>query len=100
HTRFSRDWSSDVCSSDLGRTAIADRTGDFAYLRCKNAQDAEPAGYPSGELERIAAQCRAWERGEAPSGLSYAGERDASAGRPGEGRKSGGEGRGGGRGGG
>src|SRR5690606_40735514 len=24
HTRFSRDWSSDVCSSDLGKMAMAD----------------------------------------------------------------------------
>src|SRR5690606_40587249 len=34
HTRFSRDWSSDVCSSDLGaglatpRTVVAPRSGD------------------------------------------------------------------------
>lgn len=73
-----------VWCEQQGRTAIADRTADFAYLRCKNAQDAEPAGYPSDELERIAALCRAWERGEAPAGLPYAGERDASGAKPGD----------------
>src|SRR5207302_7418245 len=29
HTRFSRDWSSDVCSSDLFSTAICDATGEM-----------------------------------------------------------------------
>src|SRR5690606_36572728 len=66
------------------RTPIADRTADFAYLRCKNAQDAEPAGYPAEELERIAALCRAWDRGEAPADLPYAGDRAASEGRRGD----------------
>src|SRR5690606_39595784 len=30
HTRFSRDWSSDVCSSDLGRRCAADDGGHLA----------------------------------------------------------------------
>ena len=66
------------------RTPIADRTADFAYMRCKNAQDAEPSGYPPAELERIAALCRAWERGAAPADLPYAGDRAASVGMQGD----------------
>lgn len=54
------------------RVLIADRTADFAYLRCKNLVSSEPTGYPPQELDRIAALCRAWERGEAPNGLPYA----------------------------
>lgn len=67
-----------------GRTLIADRTADFAYMRCKNAQDAEPAGYPPAELDRIAALCRAWSHGEAPAGLPYAGNPASSEGRAGD----------------
>jgi uncharacterized protein YecE (DUF72 family) len=67
-----------------GRAAIGDRTADFAYMRCKNAQEGETAGYPPAELERIAGLCRAWERGEAPAELPYAGDRAASEGMPGE----------------
>ena len=53
---------------------IADRTADFAYLRCKNLEAAEPTGYPSEGLDRIAGLCRAWAAGEAPGGLPYAGD--------------------------
>src|SRR5690606_39852977 len=31
HTRFSRDWSSDVCSSDLGRSLALDAEPERAY---------------------------------------------------------------------
>ena len=67
-----------------GRVLIADRTADFAYLRCKGAVDGEPAGYPPGELERIAGLCQAWENGEAPESLPYAGKSADSKGRAGE----------------
>jgi uncharacterized protein YecE (DUF72 family) len=67
-----------------GLARIADRTADFAYLRCKNTQSDEPAGYPPAELDRIAAMCRAWEAGRAPEGLPYAGERTDSEGRGGD----------------
>jgi uncharacterized protein YecE (DUF72 family) len=67
-----------------GRTQIADRTADFAYLRCKNLVSAEPNGYPQEGLDRIAGLCRAWSNGEAPEGLPYAGKRADSAGRDGE----------------
>ena len=66
------------------RAPIADRTADFAYLRCKNLQADEPTGYPPEGLERIAGLCRAWAAGEAPGGLPYAGNRADSRGQGGE----------------
>ena len=66
------------------RAPIADRTADFAYLRCKNLQADEPTGYPPEGLERIAGLCRAWAAGEAPGGLLYAGNRADSRGPRGE----------------
>ena len=48
-----------------GRARIADRTADFAYLRCKNLSGAERSGYPPQEIERIAGLCREWgQRGD------------------------------------
>src|SRR6187200_2813067 len=44
-----------------GRVLIADRTADFAYLRCKNLEASEPTGYSSDGLGRIAKLCRDWE---------------------------------------
>jgi uncharacterized protein YecE (DUF72 family) len=67
-----------------GRVCIADRTADFAYLRCKGCQPAEPTGYSHAELARIAALCRAWEQGKAPAGLPYAGQRGDSRGKRGD----------------
>ena len=66
------------------RTPIADRTADFAYLRCKQSVAEEPTGYPPGEIERIARLCRAWEKGEAPAGLPYAGDPADSRGKGGD----------------
>jgi uncharacterized protein YecE (DUF72 family) len=43
-----------------GRAQIAERTADFAYLRCKNTQPDEPTGYPPAELDRLAKLCRKW----------------------------------------
>jgi uncharacterized protein YecE (DUF72 family) len=40
-----------------GRACIAQRTADFAYLRCKNLVSAEPAGYPAKDIARIAKLC-------------------------------------------
>src|SRR5690606_40104390 len=47
HTRLSRDWSSDVCSSDLvkGRTAVGALVG---YARSSNISHAYAAGTVSG----------------------------------------------------
>jgi len=67
-----------------GRARIADRTADFAYLRCKGARADLVAGYPPEEIERIAGLCRAWEQGEAPAGLPYAGDPADSRGKPGD----------------
>lgn len=48
-----------------GRARIAERTADFAYLRCKNLVAKEPTGYPPKELKRIAGLCCEWgEQGE------------------------------------
>ena len=67
-----------------GRAQIADRTADFAYLRCKNLVADEPNGYPAADIARIARLCRAWAAGEAPEGLAYAGKQAASRGRGGD----------------
>jgi uncharacterized protein YecE (DUF72 family) len=66
------------------RVRIADRTADFAYLRCKNLVAAEPTGYSREGLGRIARLCRAWEKGVAPEGLPYAGDPAASRGQGGD----------------
>jgi uncharacterized protein YecE (DUF72 family) len=48
-----------------GRARIAERTADFAYLRCKNMQSARTTGYSPRELARIAGLCRTWgEQGD------------------------------------
>lgn len=66
------------------RTPIADRTADFAYLRCKNLNPKRKTGYGPADIARIAGLCRAWEQGEAPAGLPYAGDRADSRGQAGE----------------
>ena len=63
-----------VWCEQASRTPIADRTADFAYLRCKNLESVNPAGYAPADIERIAGLCRAWQAGEALAGLPYAGE--------------------------
>src|SRR5690606_39755841 len=39
HTRFCRDWSSDVCSSDLVRTAVSDGVIDGVTVRLESDED-------------------------------------------------------------
>ena len=73
-----------VWCEQASRTPIADRTADFAYLRCKNLVSDEPTGYPPEGVERIADLCRAWAAGEAPDGLPYAGDPADSRGRGGD----------------
>ena len=73
-----------VWCEQASRVPIADRTADFAYLRCKNLEAKPPTGYPRPELERIAGLCRAWAAGEAPEGLPYAGDRADSRGQGGD----------------
>lgn len=67
-----------------GRVSIADRTADFAYLRCKNLEAKRKTGYSPADLDRVAGMCRAWASGEAPDGLRYAGN-------PADSRRQGGE---------
>lgn len=69
-----------VWSEDEGRARIADRTADFAYLRCQQMRSEIATGYDEAGLERIAAMCRAWSEGAAPEGLPYAGDPGDSAG--------------------
>ena len=48
-----------------GRACIAERTADFAYLRCKNLASDEPDGYSPKDIDRIAGLCRGWgEQGD------------------------------------
>ena len=48
-----------------GRARIAERTAEFAYLRCKNLVSAQPTGYSPEDIERIGKLCREWgEQGE------------------------------------
>src|SRR5690606_41209459 len=57
HTRFSRDWSSDVCSSDLGEAVampmepleFADRAGTLAAIAKVIETGSMPARFSSGE---------------------------------------------------
>ena len=73
-----------VWCEQQSRTPIADRTADFAYLRCKNLVASEPTGYPPEDIQRIAAMCRAWHAGEAPEELPYAGNPADSRGTKGD----------------
>ena len=73
-----------VWCEQASRTPIADRTADFAYLRCKNLESVNAVGYPPADIERIAGLCRAWQAGEAPAGLPYAGRAADSRGRGGD----------------
>lgn len=73
-----------VWSEDEGRAEIADRTADFAYLRCQKMRSECPTGYDEEGLERIAGMCRAWAEGRAPQGLPHLGERADSEGRGGD----------------
>jgi uncharacterized protein YecE (DUF72 family) len=47
--------------------AIADVTGDFIYARLQRTVDDEETGYAAADLDRWAAQARAWEKA-APGG--------------------------------
>lgn len=66
------------------RPMIADRTGDFVYLRLKGMCADCPTGYSDAALGRWAEVCRAWEAGEAPGGLQYYGDPSDSVGLSGD----------------
>src|SRR5690606_40886560 len=58
HTRFSRDWSSDVCSSDLGRAdgVVLEPRPDAVHHRYRRAH--RPAGAGRSEERRVGKECR------------------------------------------
>jgi uncharacterized protein YecE (DUF72 family) len=58
---------------------IADLTTDFVYARLQRTSEAEPAGYPKGELDRWARVVRGWSRGESPLRLDYVADAAAPA---------------------
>src|SRR6266700_4580359 len=68
HTRFSRDWSSDVCSSDLGaaqRAEVAqDRSVEEEGVRLGVAGGARVADDLAGSVDRAAKAERAAQRAE------------------------------------
>src|SRR5690606_40238788 len=72
HTRFSRDWSSDVCSSDLTPTAMSDaerlsRAAAFAdeLSRRRTVRDYAPTPVPREVIEHCLRAA-----GTAPSGAN------------------------------
>ncbi len=67
-----------------GRTPIADRTTDFAYMRLQGMTSACATGYPTEELDRLAAISHAWSDGETPQDLPYAGDPADNAGYAGD----------------
>jgi len=73
-----------VWSEEDGRPAIADRTADFAYCRMQRMERACATGYPPTELDRIATMLRAWDAGEAPGDMPYAGKASDSEGKGGD----------------
>jgi uncharacterized protein YecE (DUF72 family) len=73
-----------VWCEQAGRIRIADRTADFAYLRCKDLEAENPQGYSPAGLARLASLCLAWEQGGAPEGLPYVGDPADSEGAAGE----------------
>src|SRR5699024_11716858 len=82
HTRSKRDWSSDVCSSDLG-TSFRRRLlqGNLPFN-----EKSSSAGWPRSEERRVGKECRArggteqWRRKEEQQRESRAGDRPAGGG--------------------
>src|SRR5215469_17624869 len=56
HTRSLRDWSSDVCSSDLGRGSAAPRTSGGRALRPEPGAGPDPR--PRSAERRVGKECR------------------------------------------
>ena len=52
-----------------GWPSIADRAGEIVYARLQRGDDALPAAYPSGELDRWAGRAKIWAKGQAPDDL-------------------------------
>src|SRR5207245_5359540 len=65
HTRCYRDWSSDVCSSDLARFAACFVTGEYFPGRCEAfrlARKATADGFGGDLLLKSFRSCRAGDR--------------------------------------
>src|SRR5690606_40001477 len=73
HTRFSRDWSSDVCSSDLDTVPPENRTLGWPILEWVTEYVLQPDGPQAGEPftftdeqvrrseeRRVGKECRSW----------------------------------------
>lgn len=73
-----------VYSEADNRVSIPDRTAGFAYLRLQGLRSTCATGYPPRDLARLANLCRAWEQGDAPPDLPYAGDPADSVGQGGE----------------
>src|SRR6266511_3803051 len=67
HTRFSRDWSSDVCSSDLGFLL------NGRQVKMRGVDRGAPGGLDRSEERRVGKECRSrWSPyHEARNGLAY-----------------------------
>src|SRR5690606_40089685 len=84
HTRFSRDWSSDVCSSDLSSSTIPTCVANAAAARASTSEDAVgiPCHYALFELqpafdldlEQLSARYRELARKVHPDRFADAGE--------------------------
>src|SRR5690606_39406712 len=49
HTRFSRDWSSDVCSSDLGASLLRLQTASLVLADAEGSEPVEPDAFREAE---------------------------------------------------
>jgi uncharacterized protein YecE (DUF72 family) len=54
-----------------GFPLVPDISGPIVYARIMRAQAELEQGYPPEALDRLAAQAKAWDRGESPTGLPY-----------------------------
>src|SRR5690606_39894305 len=67
HTRFSRDWSSDVCSSDLSSQPPATPGRNWRQVVCKRQVRSPPSSMiNSGPACKVAAKCRKYSSSVAP----------------------------------
>jgi uncharacterized protein YecE (DUF72 family) len=57
-----------------GFPLVPDISGPIVYARIMRAEAELEQGYPPDELDRLAAQAKAWDRGESPAGLPYVAE--------------------------
>src|SRR2546422_8042437 len=62
HTRCSRDWSSDVCSSDLQGVAYRQLVPEGTTILTSGLGGVLPRGIPIGTVVRAAGEAEGWER--------------------------------------